>query len=154
MGILRGKIGKRILLPLLIIILLAGIYAAAAWFAGFFPFETQALNREKDQVQKAFQEPDACEEKNLSRAEELYGDNKLATEDKALLAEQIATCYSVKQNFEKAVEWFNKSQENYDAVHNIYKLNELKAAIENAKYFRDTPKSAEGSVQFEDKGEL
>lgn len=125
------KPGKK-MLTFIVLALLLCAYVATAYFFNLFPLHNtkRATEKKYETVQDDFQKrgEESCSDGVRGRAE----DNFRATSDnakKALLAEQIATCYAVKQKYDDAQWWYQQASDAYTALGNPEKAKQQQDVV-------------------------
>ncbi len=129
---LRFKKPTKKMLAIILLVFLAASYMVTAYFLNFFPFNStkKAVEKKYETVQEDFQKDgeESCSDGVRSRAEDSFRATDYNAK-KALLAEQIATCYSVKQKYDDAQWWYQQASENYTALGNAQKAEQQQQII-------------------------
>lgn len=93
----------------------------------------QKLEERKTVVQENLQKEDSCSDANLSELASLYQARGQSNENKALYAEQRATCLSTQLKHSEAAQWYRNALESYKAADNQEKTAEMELAAQNSE---------------------
>jgi hypothetical protein len=86
-----------------------------------------------EQIQANLKTDDFCSDRNLEDLEIVYNNEGDASK-KALYAEQLGTCYSVKQNYTDSKKWYALAGESYAEANNSDKVSSMESATANAEF--------------------